>query len=65
MPANNSRENYPTRYPSHPDVIPKPTDDTTIANEVLALHKRMAGPNGLLEVTVLQLKEIMLNLRSL
>jgi len=32
--------------PPHPDVIPKPTDDTTIANEVVALHKRMAGPNA-------------------
>ena len=29
--------------PPHPDVIPKPTDDMTIANEVVALHNRMAS----------------------
>ena len=27
--------------PPHPDVIPKPTDDMTIPDEVVALHKRM------------------------
>jgi len=29
--------------PPHPDVIPAPTDDMTIANEVVALHNRMAS----------------------
>ena len=32
--------------PPHPDVIPAPTDDTTIANEVVALHNRLAGANA-------------------
>ena len=32
--------------PPHPDVIPTPTDDMTIANEVVALHNRMAGSNA-------------------
>ena len=32
--------------PPHPDVIPKPTDDMTIPNEVVALHNRMAGANA-------------------
>ena len=32
--------------PPHPDVIPTPTDDMTIANEVVALHNRMAGENA-------------------
>ena len=32
--------------PPHPDVIPTPTDDMTIANEVVELHNRMAGPNA-------------------
>ena len=32
--------------PPHPDIIPKPTDDMTIPNEVVALHKRMAGANA-------------------
>ena len=31
--------------PPHPDVIPEPTDDMTIADEVVALHNQMAGPN--------------------
>lgn len=31
--------------PPHPDVIPEPTDDMTIANEVVELHERMAGPD--------------------
>lgn len=29
--------------PPDPEIIPKPTDDMTIANEVIALHNRMAG----------------------
>ena len=29
--------------PPDPDIIPKPSDDLTIANEVVALHDRMAG----------------------
>jgi hypothetical protein len=32
--------------PPHPDVIPTPTDDMTIANEVVALHDRMARSNA-------------------
>ena len=32
--------------PPHPDIIPKPTDDMTIPNEVVALHNRMAGANA-------------------
>lgn len=32
--------------PPHPDVIPTPTDDMTIPNEVVALHNRMAGANA-------------------
>ena len=32
--------------PPHPDVIPTPTEDMTIANEVVALHNRMAGENA-------------------
>lgn len=32
--------------PPHPDVIPTPTDDMTIANEVVALHNRMASTNA-------------------
>lgn len=32
--------------PPHPDVIPAPTDDMTIANEVVALHNRLAGANA-------------------
>ena len=32
--------------PPHPDIIPKPTDDMTIPNEVIALHNRMAGTNA-------------------
>ena len=32
--------------PPHPDVVPVATDDTTIANEVVALHDRLAGPNA-------------------
>jgi hypothetical protein len=32
--------------PPHPDVIPTPTDDMTIANEVVALHNRMARSNA-------------------
>ncbi|MDE0427478.1 MAG: hypothetical protein OXN25_21700 [Candidatus Poribacteria bacterium] len=32
--------------PPHPDVIPKPTDDMTIPDEVVALHKRMADQNA-------------------
>lgn len=31
--------------PPDPDVIPKPSDDMTIADEVVALHNQMAGPN--------------------
>ncbi len=30
--------------PPDPEIIPKPSDDMTIANEVVALHDRMAGP---------------------
>ena len=26
-----------------PEIIPKPSDDMTIANEVVTLHNRMAG----------------------
>ncbi len=29
--------------PPDPEIVPKPSDDTTIANEVVALHNRMAG----------------------
>ncbi|MDE0635735.1 MAG: hypothetical protein OXI43_07785 [Candidatus Poribacteria bacterium] len=32
--------------PPDPDIIPKPSDDMTIANEVVALHNRMAGANA-------------------
>lgn len=32
--------------PPHPDVIPEPTDDMTIPDEVVALHKRMADKNA-------------------
>ena len=32
--------------PPHPDIIPKPTDDMTIPNEVVALHNRMADANA-------------------
>ena len=32
--------------PPHPDIVPKPTDDMTIPNEVVALHNRMAGANA-------------------
>lgn len=32
--------------PPHPDIIPAATDDMTIANEVVTLHNRMAGPNA-------------------
>ena len=31
--------------PPDPDIIPKPSDDMTIANEVVALHNKMAGAN--------------------
>ncbi|MDE0087937.1 MAG: hypothetical protein OXU23_19595 [Candidatus Poribacteria bacterium] len=31
--------------PPDPEIIPKPSDDMTIANEVVALHNRMAGAN--------------------
>ena len=31
--------------PPDPEVIPKPSDDMTIADEVVALHNQMAGPN--------------------
>ena len=46
-----AREQLPLKIirpviPPDPDVIPEPTNDTTIANEVVALHKRMAGPNA-------------------
>ena len=46
-----AREQLPLKIirpviPPHPDVIPEPSDDMTIANEVVALHKRMAGPNA-------------------
>ena len=29
--------------PPDPEIIPKPTDDMTITNQVVALHNRMAG----------------------
>ncbi len=29
--------------PPNPDIIPKPSDDLTISNEVVALHNKMAG----------------------
>ena len=32
--------------PPHPDIVPKPTEDMTIPNEVVALHNRMAGANA-------------------
>jgi len=32
--------------PPHPEVIPTPTEDMTIPNEVVALHHRMAGANA-------------------
>ncbi len=32
--------------PPHPEIIPTPTDDMTIANEVVALHNRLAGANA-------------------
>ncbi len=32
--------------PAHPDVIPKAADDTTIPNEVVALHNRMADKDA-------------------
>ena len=32
--------------PPHPDVIPTPTDDMTISNEVVDLHNRLAGANA-------------------
>ena len=46
-----AREQLPLKIirpviPPHPDVIPEPSDNMTIANEVVALHKRMAGPNA-------------------
>ena len=46
-----AREQLPLKIirpviPPHPDVIPTPTDDMTIANEVVALHNRMASPNA-------------------
>ena len=46
-----AREQLPLKIirpviPPHPDVIPEPSGDMTIANEVVALHKRMAGPNA-------------------
>ena len=46
-----AREQLPLKIirpviPPHPDVIPTPTDDMTIANEVVALHKRMASTNA-------------------
>ncbi|RKU06358.1 hypothetical protein C6503_26040 [Candidatus Poribacteria bacterium] len=46
-----AREQLPLKIirpviPPHPDVIPKPADDTTIADEVVALHNRMASTNA-------------------
>ena len=46
-----AREQLPLKIirpviPPHPDIVPKPSDDTTISSEVVALHKRMAGPNA-------------------
>ena len=32
--------------PPDPEIIPKSSDDMTIANEVVALHNRMAGANA-------------------
>ena len=32
--------------PPHPDIIPTPTDDMTISNEVVALHNRMADEDA-------------------
>ena len=46
-----AREQLPLKIirpviPPHPDIVPKPSDDTTISSEVVALHERMAGPNA-------------------
>ncbi len=46
-----AREQLPLKIirpviPPHPDIVPEPSDDTTISSEVVALHKRMAGPNA-------------------
>ena len=46
-----AREQLPLKIirpviPPQPDVIPQPTDDMTIANEVVALHNRMASTNA-------------------